>query len=58
MAWVAVRTENGEELASWEIVAVPGWGDQLEDIIPGFLSCLQDALDKEDLQRRRAGGRR
>jgi hypothetical protein len=55
MAWIAVRTDDGEELASFEIQADgwSGWWPDMEKAVPGLVAAVQDALEKDERRQRR-----
>lgn len=55
MAWIAVRTDSGEELASFEIQSNDRWGwwPDMDKAIPGLTAAVQHALELEARQRGR-----
>lgn len=53
MAWIAVRTDSGEELASWEIQSHERWGwwPDMDQAIPGLTAAVQHALELDERER-------
>lgn len=57
MAWIAVLTDAGEELARFELGAdafdwVERGREDLADGVPGLLAAIRHALDKDRAARR------
>jgi hypothetical protein len=46
MAWIAVRTNDGEESASWEADG-PVWGLTVEQAFPGLSAAIEHAIESD-----------